>query len=222
MASEKKPEDKSAGGLAGIVPTAYYDLIARVCPGVAFWVALSFCSPIFGTVAVTKDLSGASLFILLLLSYLTGIVLTGFSWLWDRLCLFVLTRSTDLSEELGLDGTEAFSKQWSVIGRKMDEVMVVSGEAGKTLVKGLAEVTLCENLLTALLVLAALGVASKSAWFYSPEQYPWQFLLAALALLLSVVFRQMMFVGRVKLAHEIHCAGLLYFPKLEAPRTDAA
>jgi hypothetical protein len=215
MTSEKKSDDKSLSGLAGFVPTAYYDLIARVCPGVAFWVALSFKSPLFGNFGATKDLSGTSLFILLLLAYLSGIVLTGFSWIWDRLCFYLLTRDKVLSEHLGLPHRKksSFAAQWTLIGRNIDEVAKASPEAGKTLVKGLAEVTLCENLLTGLIVLAILGFASSGKWFYSPTDYPWQFAAAAVALFLSVAFREMMFVGRVKLAHELHCAvGLLELP----------
>jgi hypothetical protein len=72
----EESKDASAASLLNVIPTVYYDLIARICPGMGFWVALSFVSTEFAKLISFRALSGSDLFVLIVLSYLSGIVFT--------------------------------------------------------------------------------------------------------------------------------------------------
>jgi hypothetical protein len=79
----------------------------------------------------------------------------------------------------------------------MDTVSARDPEAGRTLAKTLAEVALCENLLTALFVLIALGMAYPETLFFSPGCHAILLTVLGVALVVAVFFRGVMFLGRV-------------------------
>lgn len=69
----KKEPGKSEGGsgltsILNLIPSVYYDLIARICPGMAFWIVLAFKYP-HEQLQPPDILGGALLFVLIILSY---------------------------------------------------------------------------------------------------------------------------------------------------------
>lgn len=204
-----KPEEKKISSelssLLNFIPSAYYDLIARVCPGLAFWVALFYQLELIGTPDnPLPSLSGADLFILIVLSYVSGIVLTGFCIAWDWLSIFILA-FPPVRKTLNLPGGATFFQRWKLVLFSMDQVSKENDSAGRVLVKAMAEVTLCQNLLTGLIVLAGIGVLSNDEHLYAVGLSYCHYLLIGGSLFLAMVFRQAMFIGRVMGMHAIYC-----------------
>ncbi|HSI46833.1 MAG TPA: hypothetical protein VLA61_01025 [Ideonella sp.] len=219
-ATAPKPEkEKSESGLSSLmnfVPSAYYDLIARVCPGMAFWVALSFKASLISGVnpKALIEFSGAMLFVLIALSYVSGIVLTGFTVVWDWVSLMCLSTTKMMRKHLGLEAPRStpFSSRWKAVSLHIDAVVKEDDGAGRVLVKAMAEVTLCQNLLSGLLVLACIGHYSQDQRFFAPLRYMEFYIPIAFALFLSMLFRQAMFLGRVKDLYELYVPEELKFP----------
>lgn len=199
-----KRGEGSFSSLMNVVPNVYYDLIARICPGMAFWIALSFVSPVFGKLADLGTLSAANLFVLIALSYLSGIVFTGFSVIWDAVSLEVFSINKGMMELLGLKAKTGLREQWVVVAERMEAVAKASEDPGRTVTKALAEVALCQNLLTGLITLAVLGLYSAGKHFHSPLEYPIPYVLTAASLLVSMLFRQAMFLGRVHAIYRMY------------------
>nr|BFD41216.1 hypothetical protein FFPRI1PSEUD_27150 [Pseudomonas sp. FFPRI_1] len=203
---------ESGGGLTSImnvVPSVYYDLIARICPGMAFWIALSFKYPILPGVEqqdVPSAITGALLIMLVILSYVSGIVFSGFAVLWDLLSIAVLTCTRNMTELLGLNSRQPlpFTRKWKIVSKNIDQVAKANEGAGKVLVKAMAEVTLCQNLLTGFVALAVLELSYKTPNFIPIPQYKTLYFCIAVALVTSMLFRQAMFLGRVKDLHELY------------------
>ncbi len=200
----EKPGEGSFSSLLNVIPSVYYDLIARICPGMAFWVALSFVSPVFGKLADLGSLSAANLFILIVLSYLSGIVFTGFCIVWDGLSLWLFSGSPALMRMLGLKPKAGLAFQFQQIAEQMEAVAKRSEDPGRIVTKALAEVSLCQNLLTGLFVLAALGGLSSGLHFFHPFDYILPYTLVGVALLVSMLFRQAMFLGRVQALYQMY------------------
>lgn len=191
--------------LLNFIPSAYYDLIARVCPGLAFWVALSYEMNFLISYSPDKSqasISGGSLIILILLSYVSGIVMTGFCIIWDAISIFILERAP-FSPTLNLDSAATFAQRWKQISVNIDQVCKANDAAGRILVKAMAEVTLCQNLLTGLIVLACIGSFSGDQKFYEFQSYYQYYLAIGCSLFLAMLFRQAMFLGRVMDMHTI-------------------
>lgn len=204
-----KPEEKKISSelssLLNFIPSAYYDLIARVCPGLAFWVALFYQMKFIGTSdKPLASLSGADLFILVVLSYVSGIVLTGFCLFWDWLSMFILA-FPPVRKTLNLSASTTFFQRWKHVLFSMDQVSKENDSAGRVLVKAMAEVTLCQNLLTGLIVLAAIGALSNDEQLHAVGLNYFHYLLIGGSLFLATVFRQAMFIGRVTGMHAIYC-----------------
>ena len=222
-AKAESAKGKAEGGLASMmnfVPSAYYDLIARVCPGMAFWVALSYKTPVLSgpdQTAALEGLSGPMIFLLVILSYVSGIVLTGFSLVWDWLSLriFMLNSKTKVHLGLNVGIEESFTDKWKRISNHIDDVIKVDDGAGRVLVKAMAEVTLCQNLLSGLGVLGFIGWLSEGARFFNPVTYHDFYWPIALALFLSMMFRQAMFLGRVKDLHRLYVSDPLGLPEID-------
>lgn len=183
------------------VPGAYYDLIARACPGMAFWMAFLLMKSLpFGKDFKFAAIDGADLFVLILLSYVAGIVLTGFSVVWDGIslrCLFFLR------ENIGLQPGTGFFDQWEEISSLMDAIALRDRDAGRTLVKAMAEVTLCQNLLSGLFVIAWLSHTLTKTGFDLLAGQANYFIVISIALFISMLFRQAMFLGRLKGLHAL-------------------
>lgn len=208
-----KPDEQKGGAevssLLNFIPSAYYDLIARVCPGMAFWVALSYKLNIIISFSPAKQqatLSGADLFILILLSYVSGIVLTGFCIFWDILSIFILEREP-FRTVLNLANSATFTQRWKQVSVNIDQVSKENDTAGRILVKAMAEVTLCQNLLSGLIVLVCIGTISGGDAFYAlqlEKNYCWYYLAIGFSLFVAMLFRQAMFLGRVMDLHAIY------------------
>ena len=199
-----KPGGDSLSSLMNVIPSVYYDLIARICPGMAFWVALSFISPVFRKLADLGTFSAASLFVLVVLSYLSGIVFTGFSIVWDAFSLKLFSLSKGMMEALGLKAKTKLREQWVIIADKMEAVAKESEDSGRTVTKALAEVALCQNLVTGLITLAVIGFYSGGKHFYSPLEHVVPYVLTLFAVLASMLFRQAMFLGRVQAFYRMY------------------
>lgn len=215
----KSDKEKSVSGLSSLmnfVPSAYYDLIARVCPGMAFWVALSLkASLVFGlNPKVLDDLSGPVLIVLITLSYVSGIVLTGFTVVWDWISLRCLSMTKTMQRHLGLDAPKGspFSSRWKAVSLSIDAVVKADDGAGRVLVKSMAEVALCQNLLSGMLILACIGHYSENQHFFAPLLYMEFYIPIAIAFFLSMLFRQAMFLGRVKDLYELYVVERLESP----------
>lgn len=219
--SESTKKDGNAGkgssdfsSLLGFIPSAYYDLIARVCPGMAFWLAIAYA----GKLAVgpsnetlwqwMNSLSGAMLFILIAMSYMSGIVLTCTTLVWDLLSFFLLSRNKRLRQHLDLIPPcgGGFMEIWKAVSIRIDKVEKADSDAGRVLGKAMAEVTLCQNLLSALFILALVGQITDRQWFLPLQGNVLLYWAAAVLLFLAMIFRQIMFLGRVKDLYDIHVA----------------
>jgi hypothetical protein len=219
MATKQGDAKGSEGGVASllnVVPTIYYDLIARICPGLAFWLAISVAGGAIGQLAKLEDLATKYFLVALVLSYLAGIVLTGASVLWDLLSFAIFWVFPRLRSELALDEaadgkSQGFFGTWQAVTRKMESIAKENASAGGIVTKALAEVSLCQNLLSGFVVLAFLGSVSNGKYFPNPLGNWDTYVPVFLALLGAMLFRQAMFLGRVEALHKT-------YPTDEAPR----
>ena len=127
-----------ASKLADLIPSLYYDVIARVAAGVPFVALLGLTGP-----GAPEGVPG-----FIVAGYITGLVLTP------------------TGAPFGLVGTAAWIAYRRVfqseprkllrLSRENDEVAAKSPDAGATLGKMQAEVTLCSNLAAAYVVLSLL------------------------------------------------------------------
>jgi hypothetical protein len=140
--------------------------------------------------------SGADVLILILLSYVSGIVLTGFCVIWDAISIFILQRAP-FGTALNLANVATFTQRWKQVSVSIDQVSQANDTAGRILVKAMAEVTLCQNLLTGLIVLACIGGFSGGNKFYAFQPYYLYYLAIGGSLFFAMLFRQAMFLGRV-------------------------
>ncbi|QFG31794.1 hypothetical protein F6476_22770 [Pseudomonas umsongensis] len=142
------------------------------------------------------SVSGADLFILILLSYVTGIVLTGFCVFWDAASIFILERAP-FCTTLNLASAATCTQRWNQVSVSIDQVSITNDTVGRILVKAMAEVPLCQNLVTGLIVLACIGSFSGGTKFYAFQPYYHYYLLSFCSLFCAMLFRQAMFLGRV-------------------------
>jgi hypothetical protein len=190
--------------LLNLIPNVYYDLIARVCPGMLFWLALAAKGDALPKVPPLSESPVVMLVVLIICSYVSGIVFTGFSFFWDWLC-FRIFSAIGITEQLGIK-QKPFWKEWSRLAKLMDDTEKVNEAAGRVLFKALAEVTLCQNLLSGLIALGVCGILTNGFWVYSPYTYPIPYAAIGMGLLMAMIFREAMFLGRVKILSEINPA----------------
>jgi hypothetical protein len=133
-------------------------------------------------------------FLLLLgAGYLAGLLLTSLSLLWSAL-IGLPTRII-----LGVPMAELRRH-----GSRNDEIAAVDKEAGMTLAKMQAEATLCQNLLSAFIVLV---IASETGTFTIPALanhgagYRWIVLVTLLA---TALFRTVAYLARQESLYKIH------------------
>jgi hypothetical protein len=115
-------------GLGKIIPSIYYDLIARVCTGVTFLAAILWDHRgLFG------EISWSTLTVVLGAGYIVGLVLTPLSLPWG-LVQFAVRYVLKMPK-------------WD--WREVDQIASKNKEAGSTLAKMQAEAVLCQNLFSA-------------------------------------------------------------------------
>ena len=76
--------------------------------------------------------------------------------------------------------------------------------SGRVVAKALAEVALCQNLLTGLLALAFISWLSEGQIFFLPREHFLELSSLALLFLIAMLFRQAMFLGRVQVLYQMH------------------
>lgn len=213
-ASPSKEKGEGWAGVVNVVPTIYYDLIARIIPGMGFLFVIAAAlpsaesaahrSPLIEAVFEVKKISTEHIFVLLVLSYLAGMVLTGASLVWDAFS-FLIIRLLGLGKNLGLSSWD-FKKEWASVAESMERTIRASESAGGIVTKALAELALCQNLLSGCLVLAALGsIGDADRLAPSFVQYRLAYCTIFAALLVSMLFRYLMFLGRLKILDKLYC-----------------
>ncbi len=139
MAEESGPLE----ALGKILPSMYYDLIARVCPGVTFLTALLW---------EKRDLIGELTWVKLVLflggGYIAGLLLTPLSLPWGLVQYIVR-----LVLKMPI-------RDWQHGPSLFDAISAKDKEAGGTLVKMMAEAVLCQNLFGALVALVIINGAN--------------------------------------------------------------
>jgi hypothetical protein len=137
----------------------------------------------------------------------SGIVLTGFCVAWDAISIFILERAP-FCTALNLASAATFTQRWKQVSLSIDQVSQANDNAGRVLVKAMAEVTLCQNLLTGLIVLACIGSFSDNSKFYAFQSYYLYYITIGFSLFFAMLFRQAMFLGRVMDLHGLYIVNI--------------
>lgn len=138
-------DSKSKGGIiesaVGVVPSLYYDLIARIVPGMAFCVAAAWDSNLFkfGTAIDLSILVGAG--------YLAGMLLTTVTYITSDVIWFLIVLIAR-----NLDGYAELRGPWG-IGMQLDKIAMTDQHSYREILKFFAEAVACENLLSGFLIL---------------------------------------------------------------------
>jgi hypothetical protein len=146
MAESEKPESGSLTSLGGVIPSLYYDLIARVAPGLVFLLSLDITR---AYLAEHRD--GLTATLLLALGYVVGLLLTPFyeiliAPLWLIARVQAVRRLAGLPERSPRSGNDVVGLQRS--------------DYGATLAKMQAESVLCANVTSGLAILRFLPLHS--------------------------------------------------------------
>jgi hypothetical protein len=165
--------------LGKVIPSIYYDLIARVCAGVPFLIVLLWqYRETFG------EITWAKLTLLIGAGYVVGLVLTSLSIIWSPVN-FVLMAILKIP-----------LNNWRHGLVRNDEIVAKDKEAGATLAKMQAEATLCQNLVDGLLMLIILNATSVfvvPAIAACSTACRWT---TVLILGLAAIFRSAVYLGR--------------------------
>ena len=183
-------EESEAGPLTElgkVIPSVYYDIIARVSSGTPFLMILLWDHrETFG-----DELTLAKLTLLLGAGYVAGLLLTAFTFLWMPVQFLVLAI---LRVQI---------RDWRRGLQRNDEISARNEQAGATIAKMQAEATLCQNLFTGFLLLILLNdlklvplslintLGSAGKWL----------MLAVLGL--AGIFRGIVYFGRQNSLYEI-------------------
>jgi hypothetical protein len=144
----------SAEKLGELIPSSYYDLVARVIPGIATIIGILWGVqyPLASVKSTTGLGDGALLLAGLGCGYIAGLLLTtvaapifaGPAWLLGKYCGTVRRYSHTLL--------------WA----RIDKIDRKNPKAGATLAKMAAEVTLCQNLFTGSLIMLCVSTRRVS------------------------------------------------------------
>lgn len=158
-----KPVEALEKGL-GLIPTLYYDIIARIIPGAIFCIAAT-CNL---SVNVLQELNSTPAILFLIgAGYIAGLVLTGISLvfdfaIWDRLdCIRTWPGCCVALQGFQRDNLKGPAD----VALDIDEIIVLDRSQGENLFKMFAEAVAVENLLSGTLVLIvtrALGWTPRS------------------------------------------------------------
>jgi hypothetical protein len=152
---EKPPEGWTS--VLTIIPEMFYDLLARVFPGMALVLAFSvYSADIQNSIPAVIPLS-TNVFVLLVLSYLAGMILNAVSALLSLGVLpFSLWVSGKIQLDIGAAGTkDSFVKYAAVAAKRLDDISIWKVEAARVLIKMTAEVEICQSLAAGILVFFA-------------------------------------------------------------------
>lgn len=185
MAESEKTESASLTSLGGIIPSLYYDLIARVAPGLVF--LLSFD-------AIRKGLNehrdGLTATLLLAFGYVVGLLLTPFFEIIIA-PLWLLMRLQAVRRLMGLPKADLRSGN--------DVVGLQRADYGATLAKMQAESVLCANVASGLVIVRYLPwesyvspVAAGATGAVPSVSFP----LLVIFLIIAANYRYGMWVGR--------------------------
>jgi hypothetical protein len=144
-----------------------------------------------------KETLGATgvLLLLLVASYLTGMLLSSFSGIFDiPVRLFMKKR-------LGMENATLVQESYTVL-RWMNEIALMDKELGATLAKMMAEKSLCQNLLAGFLILVLISKGALLTPMLSEREALVTVLLLAV-LVTAVVQRNLAYFYRLKAFHEI-------------------
>jgi hypothetical protein len=169
--------------LGKVIPSMYYDLIARVCVGVPFLVMLLWNPDIS-----LDEITWEKLVLLFGAGYITGLVLTSLTFVFVPVDLAIA-----VSLKIHINNW-----QWT------DEISARDKDMGATLAKMHAEKMLCQSLFCAFLLLilsnwvAIFRIPSLDAL---PTVYRW-----AISLMLgfAAIFRAYVYLRRLKHLHQIY------------------
>jgi|SRR5579864_5342738 len=141
--SEDPLEPDAAEKLAALVPSAYYDLIARVVPGLVTLAAMSAAEPGYASRMINASgLSGAALVVAVgIASYAVGLLLTPFGSL---LCEVPVLAIAKMLPPLARASSKQLWADIAIIERARPAASI-------TLAKMAAEVALCQNLMAGLI-----------------------------------------------------------------------
>lgn len=199
----KKPDKASEvlGSLITAIPTVYYDLIARVVPGLVLWMLVVWphertTTPTLSWIAATVP---DNIFVLILVGYATGIFLSCVGNVWDFVFTALYKALPSVRGPLGLD-TGSVIANWQSVMVRMDTVASTDEKIERTLTKALAETALLQNLLTGAILATTLHAITSLNWSII------YWVGGTIVLLIGTGFRQAFFFGRVKAAHCSHVA----------------
>ena len=185
MGEPEKAESGSLASLGGIIPSLYYDLIARVAPGLVFLLSFDVIRN-----ALSDHRDGATATLLLAFSYIIGLLLTPFfeiiiGPLWLLMRLKAVRRWLKLPEVDLRSGND-------VIG-------LVRADYGATLGKMQAESVLCANVGSGLIILRFLPwetAVSPSGPVAMGLKSSVSFYLFVIFIIVAANYRYGMWVGR--------------------------
>jgi hypothetical protein len=200
---------------AASIPQLFYDLIARVVPGTAFLLALTWDRPETAG-AFQRYGEAAKVLFLLGVGYAAGLTLTGLSnfldmaWWWYAKWLM-----------------PRYKGNWEVLcdlkehARAPAEVMQIASKVGRvdraaadSLSKQFAEVTLCENLLVGLILLFVAKATSVTGTILD-VLYPGWALGILVLLVIALYFRIVSTSGAAADCEKLYASSL----DKQAPRT---
>jgi hypothetical protein len=173
-----------------LIPSVYYDLIARFTPGIAMLLLIDDVRK------GANEAGSAQVAIALILAYIVGILLTGMSsiLLWP-----IRTVTTcDRLRKLGWLG-----RQLQLLPTKKQELFINDyvglkrPESGATLAKMQAESVLCANITVAWILLPFFaGASAVNAWLQSSPRPIAMYSLVTMILFITANTRYVMWRGR--------------------------
>ena len=194
----EEPEPKAA---AGIIPSLYYDLIARVLPGGAV------VAPVLMDYRELRESAPegwAGFLVFLGASYVTGTLADPIRRS-ARCTVGIVIRSW-----LGIEQNTSWTRLGAAFSRRSDRISEKNAEAGTTLRKMQAETVLAANLVVGYVAIWAYFVASRSSSSHSPiatyfTGRPWRFHAGALLVLfVAAWFRQAAYLHRQKALYDLY------------------
>jgi hypothetical protein len=179
--AEEKSESGGAASILTVIPSIYYDLIARVAPGIAL---LLFIDDVR---EFTRDVKAAQFTLFLVVAYIAGMLLT-----LGTILVFWPSKSLSRREAILKWWTKDYQYYKDAFGtdkdsiERNDYVGLRRPEAGTVLAKMQAESVLCANLAFGWLVVPILPGASKVQNWLASHHLTFVVVLVALVVVANV------------------------------------
>jgi len=208
--------DEPSGTWNQLVPELYYDLIGRIPAGVIFWLLVgAWLAPTFTTVPLSIEHFpfGVAFVILLLLSYVIGIVIVPIRllvhncyrrWAWKKLCAGYAAELSCLTDRFRSD-VRVSDAPPDFVNMSMSETDAFqaflhedlkhnNAQARVLLPKMSAEVRLCDNLFT---VGVGVGLAHLlTTWTWAQPIWVWCALAIGILALAAAPYRYLRLLQR--------------------------